>query len=205
MIEIVKPRIGNLTCIMFAHSMGGAIAALFLEEHPEYFDAAVLSSPMFSIKTGKTPKIAVSLLCAKIRLLHQEHLPFPGGKRFDGIPRFESSSARSEVRYSYIFNQRLTDEHYQTYMMSNGWGAASFKATRKILRNAYKVKVPVLLLTSGNDALVNMSGHEKFARRAANVRHINFEEAKHELYNDVDEVREEYFNSIFKFTSHMKL
>lgn len=199
MDKIVMPSAGKFPKIIYAHSMGGAIAALFLEEHPEYFDSAVLSSPMFSIKTGNTPKIAVKLLCAKIRLLNQEHLPFPGGKRFDGIPTFESSSARSEVRYNYIFNQRLSDEHYHTYMMSNGWGAASFKATARLLRRASKVKTPVLLLTAGNDALVNMSGHEKFAKRASNVQHINYEDSKHEIYNDVDEVREKYFNDIFTF------
>lgn len=199
MDKIVMPSAGNLPKIIYAHSMGGAIAALFLEEHPEYFDAAVLSSPMFSIKTGSTPSIAVKLLCAKIRLLHQENLSFPGGKRFDGIPSFETSSARSEKRYNYIFNQRLKDEHYHTYMMSNGWGAASFKATARLLRRASKVKTPVLLLTAGNDALVNMSGHEKFAKRASNVQHINYEDSKHEIYNDVDEVREKYFNDIFTF------
>ena len=199
MDKIVMPSAGKLPKIIYAHSMGGAIAALFLEEHPEYFDAAVLSSPMFNIKTGSTPSIAVKLLCAKIRLLHQENLPFPGGKRFDGIPSFETSSARSEKRYNYIFNQRLADEHYHTYMMSNGWGAASFKATARLLRRASKVKTPVLLLTAGNDALVNMSGHEKFAKRASNVQHINYEDSKHEIYNDVDEVREKYFNDIFTF------
>lgn len=199
MDKIVMPSAGKLPKIIYAHSMGGAIAALFLEEHPEYFDAAVLSSPMFSIKTGSTPSIAVKLLCAKIRLLNQEHLPFPGGKRFDGIPSFETSSARSEKRYNYIFNQRLADEHYHSYMMSNGWGAASFKATARLLRRASKVKTPVLLLTAGNDALVNMSGHEKFAKRASNVQHINYEDSKHEIYNDVDEVREKYFNDIFTF------
>lgn len=199
MDKIVIPSAGKIPKIIYAHSMGGAIAALFLEEHPEYFDAAVLSSPMFSIKTGSTPSIAVKLLCAKIRLLNQENLPFPGGKRFDGIPSFETSSARSEKRYNYIFNQRLRDEHYHTYMMSNGWGAASFKATARLLRRASKVKTPVLLLTAGNDALVNMSGHEKFAKRASNVQHINYEDSKHEIYNDVDEVREKYFNDIFNF------
>lgn len=199
MDKIVIPSAGKIPKIIYAHSMGGAIAALFLEEHPEYFDAAVLSSPMFSIKTGSTPSIAVKLLCAKIRLLNQENLPFPGGKRFDGIPSFETSSARSEKRYNYIFNQRLRDEHYHTYMMSNGWGAASFKATVRLLRRASKVKTPVLLLTAGNDALVNMSGHEKFAKRASNVQHINYEDSKHEIYNDVDEVREKYFNDIFTF------
>ena len=199
MDKIVMPSAGKLPKIIYAHSMGGAIAALFLEEHPEYFDAAVLSSPMFSIKTGSTPSIAVKLLCAKIRLMRQENLPFPGGKRFDGIPSFATSSARSEKRYNYIFNQRLKDEHYHTYMMSNGWGAASFKATARLLRRASKVKTPVLLLTAGNDSLVNMSGHEKFAKRASNVQHINYEDSKHEIYNDVDEVREKYFNDIFTF------
>lgn len=199
MDKIVMPSAGKLPKIIYAHSMGGAIAALFLEEHPEYFDAAVLSSPMFSIKTGSTPSIAVKLLCAKIRLMRQENLPFPGGKRFDGIPSFATSSARSEKRYNYIFNQRLKDEHYHTYMMSNGWGAASFKATARLLRRASKVKTPVLLLTAGNDSLVNMSGHEKFAKRASNVQHINYEDSKHEIYNDVDEVREKYFNDIFNF------
>lgn len=199
MDKIVMPSAAKLPKIIYAHSMGGAIAALFLEEHPEYFDAAVLSSPMFSIKTGSTPMIAVKVLCAKIRLLHQEKLPFPGGKRFDGIPTFETSSARSEKRYNYIFNQRLRDEHYHTYMMSNGWGVASFKATARLLRRASKVKTPVLLLTAGNDSLVNMSGHEKFAKRASNVQHINYEDSKHEIYNDVDEVREKYFNDIFTF------
>ena len=33
--------------------MGGAIGAKFLEDYPEYFDRAVLSSPMLEINTGK--------------------------------------------------------------------------------------------------------------------------------------------------------
>ena len=41
MDKIVMPSAGKLPKIIYAHSMGGAIAALFLEEHPEYFDAAV--------------------------------------------------------------------------------------------------------------------------------------------------------------------
>lgn len=54
-------------------------------------------------------------------------------------------------------------------------------------------------MKGGNDSLVNMSGHEKFAKRASNVQYINYEDSKHEIYNDVDEVREKYFNDIFTF------
>lgn len=199
MTEIVKPHIGNLPCIMFAHSMGGAIGALYLEQHPGVFDAAILSSPMFEIKTNGTPKFLISLMLAKIKLLRQEKQPFPGGNTWDGIPSYEQSSAMSEARYTYIFNQRLADSHYHTNMMSNGWGYASFRTTPKILRDAGKIDIPVLLLTSGNDALVDSKGHYKFAYSTPNTEFVIYEGAKHELYNGTDEILEDYYARIFEF------
>ena len=199
MTEVVKPHIGNLPCIMFAHSMGGAIGALYLEQHPGVFDAAILSSPMFGIKTDGTPKFLISLMLAKIKLLRQEKLPFPGGKRWNGIPTYEKSSAMSEARYTYIFNQRLEDSHYHTNMMSNGWGYASFRTTPKILKDAGKIDIPVLLLTSGNDALVDSKSHYKFAYSTPNTEFVIYEGAKHELYNGTDEILEDYYRRIFGF------
>ncbi len=42
--------------IVFAHSMGGAIAILALERYPQLFEAAVLSAPMCAMQTGKYPR-----------------------------------------------------------------------------------------------------------------------------------------------------
>lgn len=200
MDKVVTPIANDLPRILFSHSMGGAVAALFLETHPEYFTAAILSSPMLSIQTGEIPKAAVYLLRAKVKLLHQELQPFPGGKRFDGIPLFSASSTLSEARYNYIFEQRLADTHYHTYMLSNGWGCASFRATAKALRHAGKIQIPILLLTAGNDSFVKMDGCEKFKKKAENVRHIHFEDAKHELFNGNDAIIEKYYGVIFQFT-----
>ena len=44
--------------IVFAHSMGGAIAILALERYPQLFEAAVLSAPMCAMQTGKYPRFA---------------------------------------------------------------------------------------------------------------------------------------------------
>ena len=68
-------------------------------------------------------------------------------------------------------------------MMSNGWGYASFRTTPKILKDAGKIDIPVLLLTSGNDALVDSKGHYKFAYSTPNTEFVIYEGAKHELYN----------------------
>lgn len=203
MDSVVMPMTESSQHILFAHSMGGAITALFLEEYPSYFDGAILSSPMFSINTGKIPKFAVYFLRAKVKLLHEELKPFPGGKRFDGVPVFSTSSTLSAARYNYIFEQRLADIHYHTYMLSNGWGCASFRATSKVLRNSHKVKIPILLLTAGNDSFVKMDGSIKFKQRAADVEHLHFEDAKHELFNGTDEIRAEYYSKIFGFTQEV--
>lgn len=41
---------------LYAHSMGGAIGTMFLEEYNGYFKKAILSAPMMEIKTGDFPK-----------------------------------------------------------------------------------------------------------------------------------------------------
>ncbi len=204
MTEIVKPLIGDLKCIMFAHSMGGAIGALYLEQYPEVFDAAILSSPMFEIRTGGTSKLLVKLLLAKIKLLRQEKQPFPGGNAWDGIPNYDKSSAMSEPRYMYIFKQRLEDSHYHTSRMSNGWGYASFRTTPRILKDAHKIDIPILLLTSGNDALVDPEGHYRFANSTPTTEFVIYEGAKHELYNGTDEILEDYYSRIFEFIEKVR-
>lgn len=186
---------------LFGHSMGGAIATLFLEEYPQYFSKGILSSPMFSISTGKFPKFIINLFAAKVKIFHEESKPYFGGKRFDGVPVYQTSSTRSEVRYNYIFNQRLCDTHYHTYMPSNGWSVASFNASAKALKNAGKIKVPILLLTAGNDSFLNLDGYDKFMEKVSDGRQIHFAEAKHEIFNDIDEVREDYYRKIFEFIS----
>lgn len=199
MDEIVKPSINDKSCVLYAHSMGGAVGALFLEQHPGYFDSAILSCPMFAIKTGGVPNILIWLLRAKIRLLHQEKAPFPGGKHWDGVPVYESSSAMSKARYMHIFNQRLADSHYHTNMLSNGWGAASFRAMKRIFKNIDKIDIPILLFNSGNDSFVEASGHYDFFENTPKTKLVIYENAKHELFNATDEIRRDYFSRIFEF------
>lgn len=196
---IVIPSVGNLDLNLFCHSMGGAIGGIFLEKYPNYFKKAIFSSPMFSINTGNVPKFLIHLLRAKIKLFKQENKAYPKGKRFDGLPVFKTSTTRSFPRYNYIFNQRLNDYHYHTYMMSNGWVLESFRATKIVLKNASEVKIPSLLLTAGNDSLVDIDGPNIFQKKAKNVKHIHFKSAKHELFNDIDDVRVEYYKNIFDF------
>lgn len=199
MDEIVNLVTADLKHIMYAHSMGGAVGALFLEQHPGYFDAAVLSTPMFAIDTGTTPKLLLYLLRAKSRLLHQVEEPFPGGKPWTGRNVFNTSSTMSQARYLYIFNQRLADTHYQTNRLSNGWGAASLRAMSQLHRQASNINIPILMFNAGNDSLLSPAGHYSFAKKVSHIEFYIYEDSKHEIFNAADNIRCDYYSRIFKF------
>ena len=58
--------------LVFAHSMGGAVTALFLEKYQDAFSAAVLSSPMIAPNIGGIPASVASSIAALARMFHRE-------------------------------------------------------------------------------------------------------------------------------------
>ncbi len=203
MDQIVKPKTRGLKHILFAHSMGGAIGTLYLEEYSGDFAAAILSSPMLAVRTNGLPRFVIPLLRAKIKILRQEKKPLRGAKPWTGEPAFASSSAMSLKRYTYIFQKRLEDSHYHTNRMSGGWAAASFRATKKALKYAGEIRIPILLFSAGNDALVDIAGHYELAEKTEDTRWIFYEGAKHELFNANDAIRRDYYVRIFSFLEHI--
>ena len=54
-VNWIRKQYPALPRFLFAHSMGGAAGALELEEHPDDFACAILSSPMLEMNFGKLP------------------------------------------------------------------------------------------------------------------------------------------------------
>lgn len=185
--------------VLYAHSMGGAIGALFLEQFPEIFNCAILSSPMLEMDFGKNSEFLVWLvmLYAKISGTHGEYVR--GHKGFDGVPIFEKSSCLSKVRYDYIFAKRLQDTNYQTYGGTNAWTLASIKAVKKLHKYANRVKTPILLFQAENDTVVKSGGQNRFYKKSKNTKLVAIPESKHEIYNADRETIEVYYNKIFDF------
>lgn len=196
--DVVLNKSGNLPLLLFAHSMGGAVASLFLEEYPAYFRAAVFSSPMLKLKTDGTPPAMIAAARLYMKLFRKQRALSPGQKRFSPEPVFESSSALSRARYFYQFNQRLKEKDYQTYGAAFGWTMASLDADKRLMKKADRITIPITLFTAGEDHLVDQKGYEEFCAKAANVRRIDFAHSRHEIFNARDEERREYFKLLLK-------
>ena len=199
--EIVIPNSNNKSLLLFAHSMGGGISTVFLEEYTNYFKAAVLSSPMHEINTGKSPKVLANIVSRGMKLCGNEKGYLPGQKPYTGEKKFPSRSTSCKERYEYIHDKIKKNKVYHSGGSSALWYIESSKATRKLVKkeNASKVKIPVLLFQAEYDTYVIPRAQNKFATYARNCEIIHVKESKHESYFERDEIAFDVIDKIMLF------
>lgn len=196
---VVKESLTGNT-FLFAHSMGGTIGALLLEEYPCLFKCAVLSSPMFEINFGRFPWQFAGIVSYAAKLIFLGKKYAYGQKPFDMEYNFElNTTCVSEARYRYIFQKRIADNKYRTSGVTYEWSCAGIKAVKRLQKNAKKTSVPVLIFQAGLDTLVKPEGHEAFVENTAYAELIVIKDAKHEIYNAGTRARVEYYKKILEF------
>ncbi|MCR5416550.1 MAG: lysophospholipase [Pseudobutyrivibrio sp.] len=185
--------------ILFGHSMGGAIAALYLEMFPGVFEKAILSSPMIKLDTGNVNRLVI----AGLKLL--SHTPLfgkrylPGQHDYEHIFKYPRCSAMSKARYTYAYNEREKNNHYRTSGCSYSWMREAFNVYKKIIKNANSVEIPVILMQASLDTLVVPEAQNEFASLAQNCQLVRFEGCKHEIFNATDDIILEYYVKLFDF------
>lgn len=186
---------------LFAHSMGGAIGVRCLEQHPGFFEKAVLSAPMFAMQTGKYGT-AVAFFAAAAQVAAGNGKKYaPGQSGFVATPDFKGSSCVSESRYYYVFQKRLENRSYRTYGGCYRWVLESLLACHALMRKKEreKIKIPILLFSAGKDHMVKSRAHRTFAKGTKNTRLVFVPESKHEIFHAAYETRVRYFETLFTF------
>lgn len=187
--------------ILLGHSMGGLIAALYIEKYTCDFDGAVLSSPMMQMKTRNVP-FAVTRLYADtmVRTGHGKEY-VKGDGPYDGISDPDTSSCELRVRHDYIMKKRQAHKEYRTWGASYSWLSASCKAAVQARRrsNVKRIQIPVLFLVAGKDRMVRPEITKRFARCIPSARYVYFENARHEIWNAGDRDRMLFFEEIDAF------
>lgn len=200
--EILKKKL-PAPYYLFAHSMGGAIGATYLEKHPGTFDKAIFTAPMFEINSGGMPKLLVKAVIAIACAFGKQQQFLSGQQPFSPEENFADSAATSEPRYRYYFEQQLATPEFQSGGSSFRWARESIKATERLLdpANCSKVDIPVLLFQAGADTIVSPGGQDKFIERIPDGRLILVPDVKHEIYLSPNETLEKYWDVIFSFLS----
>ena len=186
---------------VFAHSMGGAVASLFLEQEKNVFRAAVLSSPMIAPDTGGVPASVASALAFLAGIIGKgKNNPF-FLRPYSGPEDFSTSCATDPSRFFWYDSLKASEPVYQNSVPSYRWSYESIQVTRKILASGApeKINCPVLLFSAGMDHSVRNGPQAEFVRRIPGGIHVAEPQARHEIYRSVNEVLFPWWHKVIAF------
>ncbi|MBR5635898.1 MAG: alpha/beta fold hydrolase [Pseudobutyrivibrio sp.] len=183
---------------LFAHSMGGAIGALYLEQYPNVFEKAVLTSPMIQLSSQNVSGFVAKVVCLLSYLPIFKKRYLPKHHDYDHTFKYPHCSAMSKARYTYQYNEREREPHYRTNGATYSWIRESLNVSKKILKNAHLVEIPVILMQASMDLLVMPEPQVQFSQLAKNCTLCTFE-SKHEIFNATDDIIQDYYNKVFEF------
>jgi len=193
----------SLPLYLFAHSMGGAVAAFYLEKHQDVFKKAILNSPMIAPSTGGFPAWVGRFICRFMILFGGAKKRIFLSQEYPGIEKFEDSCDTSEVRFSHYEYFKRTHEDYQNYSPSYRWTLESLKVCKKLLKKGEpeKIKTDMLLMSAAKDTVVSLPAQAAFADRVSTCQLVSYPDAKHEIYYSTDDVMEKYVPQVTEFFS----
>ena len=157
---------------------------------------------MMEIDTGKYPKIVSKIVSKLFCTIGMGNKYLFGHGPFNSKPDFINSATSSRKRYDSYFNKQLEHKELQTSGGSFNWLNQAFKGIKELLKeeNIQNIKADVLLFQAGKDTFVKPNGHNKFVSLAKNCEFVRFEDAKHEIYIEKDEIFNPYIEKFWDFT-----
>ena len=193
--------------MIFAHSMGGAVASLFLERHHDVFSAAAFCAPMIAPATGGIPPAAAAALCRFYCSIGRgKDYPF-FMKPYSGPENFKTSCATDPSRFSWYDQVKTSRTDFQNSVPSYRWTVESLAVTRRILAAGApeSVTCPVLLSTADHDYSVIPGPQREFIDRVPKGRHLFVPESRHEIFRSVNSVFFPWWHTVLSFLKEAEL
>jgi lysophospholipase len=203
---------------LLAHSMGGAIAIRYMQEHPGIIKAAVLSSPMISISTGSLPRSLLMGLVTGLafinRLLSKKPWYFIGQGDYRETSYQKNELTQSIERHAIFNNIYRENRNLQLGGVTTYWLKEAIESTKQIFDKIKQLETPILVLQSGSDTIVDNQTQNKFCRMLHQINKnscpkglpVIIKDARHELLLEKDTLRYQALaNTLEWFKSNAKI
>jgi lysophospholipase len=204
-LRLERPK-GKL--FLLAHSMGGAISALFLEHlratgRIQDFDAVVLSSPMFEIKAPVVSE--AHRLSALVNLFcmtgHCDDYALGQGHRNEYGAWDSKRGTSSRIRWDYSKQYTISHPEVTLSGPTFRWLKESIRADALISKLAPPSDLPMLVLQAGHDQTVITPPQTTYCAKSASCKILRFETSEHELLQESDAIRSLALQRIDEFFS----
>jgi len=187
--EVIQPE-AQKPLILSTHSMGGAIGALYLREHPNVFTKAILGAPMLDLDTSILPREWFKKI---------SHVANDMGLRNTSLPNWRNTLYRIKnfehvkdlIRPSETLSNVFTGSSgnnfrpYELKLPTWGWVESAYQAMDRIKDKGFfkPIKTEILFVSAGQDELVDNDAIARAARETPNARHLHLETSQHSVWN----------------------
>jgi alpha-beta hydrolase superfamily lysophospholipase len=172
-IALARKNHAELPLFLLGHSMGGLIAISYVLHSPAGLAGAIISSPALGTHPDFKPPALLRLLVSVLDRL-APRLRFPSDLDTNAISR------DPEVVRAYVDDPLVSEK------VSARWYAEILRAMGRAHADASALQVPMLLMQSGADRLVDPAAPKRWAQAApaGRVELVNWEGLYHEMFNE---------------------
>ncbi|KAF0180495.1 MAG: alpha/beta hydrolase [Hyphomonadaceae bacterium] len=175
--------------IVLAHSMGGCIALRAMQTNRIAADGAVFSAPMWGI--------------ANVKGFAEDFTRFMTGAGLGGMfaPGVETKWTKQSFKKNALTHDQERYARAQGLVAENaglalagptlGWVTAALDAIDTFHQPGAlnHLRMPIMVMSAGEEALVDNSSHAEIATLLPNARHIMIDGARHEILMETDNLR----------------
>lgn len=200
--EKVKPQSSG-PILLFASSMGAAIALRYLQIYPTSVHGAVLIAPMFRIPTPPFPLKITYILTRIINLLGFGKRYVIGRGDYNGAkdPFENNASTHDPERFA---RQRTLMRAFPELMSAGPtyrWLQATLEELSELEKpeNLSLVRAPVLVLQAGQDTVVDTQNDQWICDQIRSCTLKTYADARHGIHVEVDEIRNRMWADVVAF------
>jgi len=186
-----------------AHSLGGHLALRLAQTRACWWDRMVLTSPMIQFAGTETGNALRSIAAEALTLAGAGDAFIPNGKgrAIAGFPFANNPLTSDKLRFERSQEVARAAPHLAVGAPTIGWVAAASNSVATINAREFteSLKVPMLIVAAGNDTMVSTAAIERFASRIKNCALIVIAGAKHEILQERDQFREQFWAAFDAF------
>jgi lysophospholipase len=171
--DVARQSHEGLPLFLLGHSMGGLITISYLLDNPPDVAGAIVSSPALGTHPEFRPSLVLRLLVGLLSRLTPR-------ARFPSDLDVEAISRDPEVVRSYAEDPLVSKK------VSARWYTETLQAMKQAHERAGALRIPILLMQSGADRLVDPAATARWAAAAPSdrVEWVEWEGFYHEMFNE---------------------
>ncbi len=184
------------------HSMSAPVILSLAARQPQWFERLVLVGPMIGLPLARAGFIARGLATGLGGVgFAGAYIP-SGTNRVMPLGAFEGNPVTSDpARYAVAAAVITEAPELAIASPTIGWVHAAFRAMTATASPGApeSLRTPTLIMTAGDDRIVDPVASERFARRVRSGGHLLLRGARHEIMMERDEIRDLFWAAFDAF------